>query len=258
MRKNAAILTVSTLVLGVFGAFFRWLQNAGGFDPESGLPVPGSAINVIALVYCVLAVAVILALSLGWLRRYSCAKDCSALRSRTVLPVALGWLFGLCFAVSSCVVLLFAGFGKYPTLQRLLGAFGILAGLCFPFLPAKPAGSAYAISRTAAAFCTLFFCFWLVFSYRLNANNPVRWAFAPEILALAAAAVAFYYAAAFHFGAGTGSRALVALQLAVFFNTATLFETRTVPMTLMFLAATVMLVTLEYLVLENLREPEQG
>ena len=36
MQKTAITVTVTTLVLGVFGAFFRWLQTTGAFEAEHG------------------------------------------------------------------------------------------------------------------------------------------------------------------------------------------------------------------------------
>ena len=46
MRKTALTLTVSTLVLGIFGAFLRWLQTMSAFDKETGFPIPGAGTTV--------------------------------------------------------------------------------------------------------------------------------------------------------------------------------------------------------------------
>lgn len=257
MRKTATTVTVTTLVLGIFGAFFRWLQITNAFDRESGLPISGHGTTVVFLVYIFLAAAVIVGLTYGWLGRYSCSRDAAALRSRTAIPRVLGWIFGAGFAAASCVLMFFSDFGSYPLMQRLLGAAGILAGLCFPFLPGKPDGSVHSFARTASALAALFFCYWLVFCYRANSNDPILWNFAPEILALAATTAAFYYVAAFHFGAGRGSRALLAVQLGAFFDMTVLFEDRTAVTTVMFLAAAAMLLTAEFLIIENMQDKRE-
>lgn len=254
MRKTATTVTVATLILSVFGAFFRWLQLTNAFDPENGLPTPFHGTTIVYLVYSVLAVAIIVVLTYGWLNRYDCSRGLPALRCSTVIPRILGWVFGVCFALGSCAVLFQADYSTYPLLQRLFGAFGILGGLCFPFLPAKADGSAHSFGRLAAAVSVLFGCYWLIFCYRMNAEDPVRWSFAVEILAVAAIAVALYYIAGFHYGAGTGRRALLAVQLAVFFDVSALFDPRSTGLTVMFFCIAAMLLTTEYLIIENLRE----
>ena len=252
MRKTATTVTVTTLVLGIFGAFFRWLQITNAYDPESGLPIPGHGTTVVFLIYIILAAAAIAVLTYVWLGRCACAKDVSALRSHTGFPRVLSWIFGIGFAAAACVIMFFSDFGRYPLMQRLLGALGILSGLCFPFLPGKTDGSAHSIARTAAVIVSAFCCYWLVFSYRCNSIDPILWNFAPEILALAATVTAFYYVAAFHYGAGRGSRALLSVQLAVFFDMTVLFENRTAAATVMFLTAAAMLLMTEFLIVENM------
>lgn len=258
MRKTAAAFTVTTLVLGIFGAFFRWLQNTNAFDKATGLPVPAHGTTIVFLIYCVLAVAAVTVLSFVWLRRYAFAKDITALRSATPIPIVLGWILAAGFVLAACVVLFFADFGAYPTIQRIFGAFAILGGVCFPFLIGKPDGSIRSFGRTAAAVAVLFFCFWLIYCYRINSGDPILMNYATEILAVAAAAAAMYYVASFHFGAGYGRRAVFAVQLAVFFNFSTLFDTRSTAMTVMFLCTTGILLILEFLLLENMKQTAEN
>ena len=57
MRKTALTLTVSTLVLGIFGAFLRWLQTMSAFEKETGFSVPGAGTTVVFVIYSILAIA---------------------------------------------------------------------------------------------------------------------------------------------------------------------------------------------------------
>ena len=99
MRKIAITFTVTTLVLGVFGAFFRWLQMMNAFD-EEGFPVPGAGSSVVLIAYCVLAAAAICFLTLVWLKRYDRAVTAeTALRCGSILPMLLGWV--LCAAMAA-------------------------------------------------------------------------------------------------------------------------------------------------------------
>ena len=105
MQKTAITVTVTTLVLGVFGAFFRWLQTTGAFEAETGCFTPWHGTTIVFVIYCVLAVAAILALNLLWLRRFTGAEDVAALRCGTGLPAALSWIFGGAFALCACVLM---------------------------------------------------------------------------------------------------------------------------------------------------------
>ena len=254
MRKTAITVAVTNLVLGIFGAFLRWLQNANAYEAETGCIIPWHGTTVVLVIYCVLAVAAILALDLLWLRRYTGDGNIAALRSASRLPAVLSWVFGVVFALCACVLMFASAYSRYPLALRLLGAFGILAGLSFPFLPGKQDGSGRALGRAAATTVTLFYCFWLVCCWRSHSANPAVWVFVMEILAVASGTVAFYYIAAFHYGAAHSGRALPAVQLAVLFHMVTLFDERDTVQGLMLLLCIGMLLLLEFLLIENLRE----
>ena len=254
MRKSAASGTIITLVLGVFGAFFRWLQNTSAFDPDTGFFLSGRPITAVLIVYYVLAAAAICIGVPMLLRQYTCPSDVRALRCSTVIPTGICWLLAVLFVLASCVMMFSADLTPYPTAQRLLGAAGILAGLCFPLLPGKRDGSAAGLARPAAAFMTLFCSYWLVYCYRVHSSDPIIWGFAIEILAVAATAVAMYYAASFHYGAAKPIRAIAAAALAAFFNLATLFDSRSTASLLMTVCMAAWMLLLEYLLLENLEE----
>ena len=99
MRKTALTFTVTTLVLGVFGAFFRWLQLMNAFDKETGFPVPGAGITPVLIVYCVLALAAFCVLTLVWLGRYDRAQTAeTALKCGTVAPLIISWALCAAFA----------------------------------------------------------------------------------------------------------------------------------------------------------------
>ena len=75
MRKTALTLTVSTLVLGIFGAFLRWLQTMSAFDKETGFPIPGAGTTVALVIYSILAIAAICVVTLVWLSRFDRGTD---------------------------------------------------------------------------------------------------------------------------------------------------------------------------------------
>ncbi len=257
MRKIALTLTVSTLVLGIFGAFLRWLQTMNAFDKETGFPIPGAGTTVVFVVYSILVAAAFFVVTLVWLGRWQRGTDAeSALRCDSVIPLALGWVLCAAFAAASCVLLFSAGQSRYPLGQRLFGAFGILGGLSIPFLFGKKGGSgAGALGRGAATVLTLFFCYWMVFTYKLDSEDPILWHFALEILAVAAATAAIYFIAGYFFGAGQGGRTLIAVQLAAYLNISILFDERGTAMNVLLGVTAALMLLMEYLLISNLSEP---
>ena len=115
MRKIALTITVTTLVIGVFGAFFRWLQLMNAFDKETGFYISGAGITAVVVVYCVLAAIAFCLMMAMWLSRYDRAESVeTALRCGTAAPLILSWVFCAAlpaaifsekFSMESCVCL---------------------------------------------------------------------------------------------------------------------------------------------------------
>ena len=256
MQKNALPITLATLVVSIFGAFLRWLQTRNIFD-ENGLAIPGLGISAIYLIYSVLALGAIAALVLLWLRRYDAAKDAAAaLADPTVFPFAIACVLGAAFVICALSAMFTSEQSEFPLMQRILGAFGIFAGLCIPFVPARRTGGHHTFSRTAIVFLTLFCCYWLVFAYRLNAENPVIWAYAPEMAALAVTTLAVFHVAAYFHDRAKPTRALICVQAAVFLDVSVIFDVRPLFFTAMLAVSALLLMMLEYLLLTNLKAAE--
>lgn len=256
MQKNAITITVTTLVLGIFGAFLRWLQTLNAFEKDTGLIIQGAGTTLVYVIYCIVAIAIICVLTLLWLRQFDRADDAGrALKTSNVAPAILTWVFCGIFIAASCLNMFSADLARFPAMQRLLGAGGIFAGLCFPFLFGKK-GSAEPrpFGRTAAAIATLFYCYWLIFCYRTYAENPTVWSYAIEILAIAATTVGLYYLATYFFGAGKFSRTLIVIQVAAFFDISTIFDPRSRALEVMVIVSAGVMLLAEYILIENLWE----
>ena len=259
MRKIALTLTVSTLVAGVFGAFLRWLQTMNAFDKETGFPIPGAGTTVAFVLYSVLAAAAFFVVTLVWLGRFGRGTDAErALRCDSVFPLAAGWVLCAAFTAASCILLFTAAQNRYPLGRRLFGAFGILGGLSIPFLfGKKDASGAGPLGRGASTVLTLFYCYWMVFTYKLDSEDPILWHYAPEILAVAAATAAIYFITAHFYGAGHGKRTLIAVQLGVYLNVCTLFDERETALNVLLGITAALLLLLEHLLIANLTEPRE-
>ena len=255
MRNNALPFTAATLVLGIFAAFLRWLQNMNVFDEATGLARHGAAVSIVLVLYVLACAVIFAALSVVWLRRFAAPEQGpDALRAGSVLPAVCCWVCAGAFVLCALVLMFTAPSARQPNLQRVFAAAAIFGGLCFPFLP-QSGGDGAGFSRVCAGVLTLVCCFWLVVRYTgCAAEEPVLWRAAPETLALAATTLAFFRAAGWLFGVRAPRRTLFFLQLAAFLDLAVMFDSRGLPYTVMLLVCAVMCLLLELLFVGNLKE----
>lgn len=258
MQKNALAITVTTLVMGVFGAFLRWLQNRLAFD-DAGLAIPGAPVSVVYLVFSLLMLAGMLGIVFLWLNRFEKPEfGEDALRVGSALPTVLSWVFCTAFAAAGVLLMFSAGDSRLSLLQRLFGAAAVIAGACLPAMPARQVYENAGVigKRAASVILVVFFGLWLVFSYLTHADEPVLWIYVPEVLAVAASLLAFYYVAAWFFGRAKPNSAFLFLQLGAFLDLCTLPDARKRSVTLLLAATAAMLLMLEYVVLSNLTEKQ--
>ena len=261
MRKTALTLTITTLVISVFGAFLHWLQTMNAFEKDTGLAIRGAGTSIAYVIYTVLAAAAICFFVFGWLRKYIGSADAgTALCAETVLPAVLGWLLCICVAAPSCWMMFSVQTARFSVFRRVFGACGIIAGLSIPCLTVRRRDDGMnSLARPAAVILTLFYCLWLVFFYKTFASeNPVVWAYAVETLGIASGTVGIYSLAAYYFGIGRKNHALVSVQLAVYFNLGALADEHNTVLSLMLGATAVLMLIAEYLLIENLRTDPNG
>lgn len=252
MQKNAFNLTLATFVAGIFGFFLRWLQNLNGFD-DMGLAIPDATISVAVIIYSILVLIAFLLEERFYLRKLNRSADpAQALSLPNFIVKAVLWVAAAFIAVGSLILMFSSDFARYPALQRITGALGIFAGLCLPFLPRRTApgqegGSGVITSLLPVAFA----CLWLVTAYRVEAENPILWSYAPELLAIVALLVSFYYIAAYFFGRAMPARCIFSLQLSSYLCIFTLMDEHSAAETLVFLGCTAAALIFQYMIIHN-------
>ena len=254
MRNNALPFTGTTLVLGIFAAFLRWLQNLNIYDEATGLARSGAGISIVLLLYAVACAAAFAALAFVWLRRCDCPAGPEALKSPGLLPVAAAWLCAAVYVACALALLFSVTELSGARLRRIFAAAAIFGGLCFPFLPQRAEGAS-GINRVSALVLPPVIAFSLVYYYITAVSaEPVLWRVAPTVLALAFAALGFLGVAGFLCGAPRPRFTLLFLQLGAFFSLAVTFDSRPLWQTAMLAAAAVMCLLLEWLIVYNLKE----
>ena len=237
MRKSAVFMPLIALLVGVLGFFVRRKELASVFDNDTGLAERSAPISLllIALSAAVIIAAVIIAIIVSV--RKKAEKD----YSRAFTPggffyvgasfvLGLGWLVAVVLqflrlrssgiiTIIDWIYLLLALLTAVSVIVLALGAYTRRRGAGMIVLSIMP---------------SLFFCFWLIVLYKENATNPVLLDFCYQSLAVAAAALSFYFGAGYAFGKAAPGWTVFSYLVTCFFGIVSIADNAGLPIQLMF------------------------
>ncbi len=203
MQNKSLQLCGFTLILGIFGAFLRWVQLRRVFEPDTGLATPHSIWSYAVILIILLGTALIYLLVRS-LKKNSFPQSYPSVfsRSKTAYSVA-SIVIGIIMAVGGLMTIATAMTEKssYSVFQLMLGFFALLCAICVTaFVLNANRRDKQSSGSFSAAIIVVFLCFWLIAAYKYSASDPVIWHFAPRLLAVSATILAFYFIAGFVFG----------------------------------------------------------
>ena len=256
MQKKALELSLYVAGAGAFGVFLRWLQVMIAFN-DLGL-VNRSAFNVLLPLFLAAAAAVFLRfLQQDEKAHLFVPEDFSeALGNTGRLYAGLSWVAGAIMIVGALALLSKSETAKYVRFLRVLSAMAALTGVCVPLTMAM--ANREEKNRTVLCLLTLvpvlFFAAWLIYIYRVNSINSVRWAYVPEIGTVILSMCAFARIAGFAYDSPKGKRARFDAMLAATLCLMSLADERYTGMQLMYLATAAMLMLYNWAMICNLEE----
>ena len=259
MRKDAFNLCLTTAVLSAFGFFLRWLQNMKAFEPDTGLAIAGAKTSIAFIIYSLAALALLIAADRLYLgRRASLQAAPESLQCPTVLHKAVLWLCAVVSAIAWLVLMFTADKADFPTLQRVTAALGILASASLPFIfPSAKAEEGKTLAATAAIIPVLFCCVWLVCDYRVHSENPVRWEYVVQMLAILALTMSFFHLAAFFYNKAKPGTCLIFCQAAAYLCTCTLIDDHSAVKKLVFAVMLLVMLAAQFILIENAKAKEE-
>jgi len=222
-NKLSLRVCAGLVVLSAFAYAARWVQNMSIFEADTGLASPRAGTSVFFVLYMVCAVLAMCALLLPVLRS-PLAENVPAMRCPDG-GAGAGCLLaaGALTALGGALSLLAAS----STLPRILALLALAAGAAMALSARQGKTKAdSALSALCALLPVAYVCFWLIVSYKAHAANPVIWAYAVEILALAIGAGAAHFLAGFAFGRPRLIAACIGCAKAALFCFAALADSR--------------------------------
>lgn len=247
--KQRDLFKVVPAALGIVCCGVRLLQDRTGFEPETGLPIPGAASVVLPVLLAVSAL-LLLALALRtqpkglverpFAQRFDLTRNgalTTALLGAGVMMFSGAWELMEALGGGQDVILsadgmeLIARGGGADRAGVFMGALSVAAGACLLaglLLPRRSEETA-PLPLLGVPVCLLAR---LVFVYRLHSVDPVLAEHYLEILGLAAMILAFYRLSGFAVGAGslrfwalyTGMTVVLALTMAADGGSAAVLE----------------------------------
>ena len=245
---------------GAFSVFIRWLQTMLAYNEEN--LVDPSVFNI-------LVPAIVLASALMFRSfikkfkkgRYFIPEDFfEALKNDSKIYSVLRWLIGIIMIVGSVLLLMECEVDREAKFLRILSLGGVLTGIYFPMLLTsanKPHVTKPATPCFLATVPIVFFCFWLITCYKINAINPVLWDYGMEVLTIIVCILSFFYLAGFPYSVQKPWRAMFFAMLGCAMCIMMLADERYMGLQLMYFASAAMQLYCVWVMICNMGQKEK-
>lgn len=238
MRKNIPLFVA--LLGGAVGFGLRKWQLSAGFEPDTGLPIPGAPSAMILALLSVLAAAAVLVLILPNKARlprelaFSAGKDNSLYLTAVVLAAFLLLVSAGCELFSFSSGYQTALNGETPVARVAAAAlpplriFFCVMGLPCAVLWGRALYRGEDLKeRTALLGLCFLFCLWLVSDYQVRAADPIILDYVYEVFAIVCSLLGLYFITGYSFQVGKPRRCVFFCLMGVFFSLVTLADRHT-------------------------------
>lgn len=256
MRKEILVPAVAVIGGGVGFALRRWGLSTG-FEPDTGLPIPGAPANL-ALIALSVVMAVLLALlCLGCKRAFSGYGQAFQAQGNT-LCATTGVISGFLLLGAGALMAAEPAMGGELVYTRLItAALALVAGICVVLTVRDNfrglADGKYSFKLLMPAYA---FCVWLIAAYQVRAGDPVRLDYVYELFAIITGLLGLYGAASFSFERGRSFLTALFSMLGVYFSLVTLADSHQLADMLLYAFTIVYLLTNTVTLLHNAARPE--
>lgn len=256
MQKKSWTFVCYAFVTGAFAMFLRWLQLMNCFEEEPRLFISGSALTPAFIIMLLIACAGILVMSL--LFRLTPEEPEQALRARSPLCLIFTALLSLVMLAGAILLFIQSDGMRAELLFRLLAVLALAASAAmFAVINRMASGRADSVSCFCFVVMVLFYCLWLVASYKSHDADPVIWGYWPEILALAAGTLSWYYLAGFAFGRPRPKAAVFFCGLSFILALVCMPDDRAASLSLLLIAPALESLMLAWILIRNLQREKR-
>ena len=258
MRKKSLKLCGFTCIVGIFGAFLRWMQMINITEPETNLVKPYSPWSFALVVFFILGAGLIF-LSVRSLRNLEFPQTYPEVFSRSFSIYKISAvIIAVAMALGGVLTVFRALSSSRSVFDLVLGLFAIIcSGAVFSFVMSANKPKKEGSGTAQSVIIILFLCFWLIAAYKFSASDPVIWHFAPRLLAISATILAFYFVLGFVFRKPTPLMSLFFCQLGTFLCIITLADNYPMGEQFITLSFAALMTLLSFAQLNNAEEKQQ-
>lgn len=244
MRK-LSLLPLGALFLGAVGAVLRTVELGTVFDPASGLPARGAPVSTALAALTAGVIVVALAVSVAvYMKKDVPVLFKKAFYTGNYLSFAVRALLGILVIGAAALCAL-----RYDPIMDLTDmarwvfiGFVALAGFgmtVMAYTSYTQRESPYL--QLGSVMPAIFYCYWMVALYRVNAGNPVLIDYCYGCMAFAAAAMSAYYTAGYTYKRKSVVGSTFVSLAAIYLLTVTLADGYILPLKLVIAATAVYL-----------------
>lgn len=256
MRKEILVPAVAVIGGGAGFALRRWGLDTG-FEPDTGLAVPGAPANL-ALIALSVVMVLLLAL-LCWGKKGNLSGYSQAFQAQgNTLYATAGVLSGFLLLGAGALMAAEPLMGGELVYTRLITAvLALIAGVCVMLTVRDNlrglSNGKYSFKLLMPAYA---FCVWLIAAYQVRAGDPVQLDYVYELFAIIAGLLGLYSAASFSFERGRPFLTCLFSLLGVYFSLVTLADGHQLADMLLYAFTILYLLTNTVTLLHNAARPE--
>ncbi len=253
MQKKSLKICGLTAIMGVFGAFIRWVQSLSAFEEGTGLAIPNAPWSYVLFIFMLATLTVIIFMVRSFKKDRFSADFATAMAYENRFIDISAIFIGVIMAVGGAAEL-FSSLKTDPMniFGIITGAFAIICAACIAsFLRSPRRDHPDTRGRSMSVIVVLFLCYWLISTYKMFSSDPVIWHFAPRLLAISAAILAYYFVAGFPFNKPRPMLSVFFCLLGAFLLIITLADSLMIGEQLIAFSIAAMLLLVSFVILSN-------
>lgn len=237
MRKSAVAIPVIALVVGVFGFLIRKMEINTAFESATGFAKRNASSTTILIFMSVAVIVLALAFAILAGRRFAAESDFTkAFAPKGFAYISISFVLGLAWLAADVFFLLDKQIATgIKVIDIIWALMAVLSAISVIFI-ARGAyrGKSGSELLLFTLIPPLFFCFWLIVLYKDNAANPVLLSYGYQCLAIAAAALSFYFTAGFIYKKPATGRSLFSFLITIYFCAVVIADDISLPLKAIF------------------------
>lgn len=247
MRKSAVAIPLFALVAGAIGYIIRQMEVNTGFESATGFAKRDFQVTLMLIGLSALVIILAAVFAIMTKRKYKADNDyLKAFAPKGFLYIGVSIVLGISWLVADVLYFLDKRAAGLSFIEDIPGSGISPIDYIFIFLVAITAVSLFFMARSAftgrsgtelllfSIVPSIFFCYWLIILYKDNAANPVLLSYSYQCLAIAAAALSYYFSAGFVYKKSVTGRSLFSFLVTIYFCTVVLADNVILPIKMIF------------------------